>query len=71
VIASIVFDILGPILVLVLLGAWARWRFKVDVGTLSKLNIYLFVPAFFFDHVVHSDLPLGQAAARSPRSRCA
>ena len=61
-IASIVFDILGPILLLVLLGAWARWRFKVDVGSLSKLNIYLFVPAFFFDHVVHSDLPLGQAA---------
>ena len=61
-IASIVFDILGPILLLVLLGAWARWRFKIDVGSLSKLNIYLFVPAFFFDHVVNSDLPLGQAA---------
>ena len=60
-IASIVFDILGPILVLVLLGAWARWRFKIDVGSLSKLNIYLFVPAFFFDHVVNSQLKLGQA----------
>jgi predicted permease len=61
VIASILFDILGPILVLVLLGAWARWRFKIDVGSLSKLNIYLFVPAFFFEHVVNSRLALGQA----------
>ncbi|HEX8912289.1 MAG TPA: hypothetical protein VF796_08005, partial [Humisphaera sp.] len=61
VIASVLLDILGPILLLVLLGAWARWRFKIDVGSLSKLNIYLFVPAFFFDHVVNSALGLGQA----------
>jgi predicted permease len=61
VISVILFDILGPILVLVLLGAWTRWRFKIDVGSLSKLNIYLFVPAFFFDHVVNSNLALGQA----------
>ncbi|MDB5298098.1 MAG: family transporter [Phycisphaerales bacterium] len=61
-IASIVFDILGPSLVLVLLGAWVRRAFRVDVASLSKLNIYLFVPGFFFDHVVHSTLGLGQAA---------
>jgi predicted permease len=61
VIASVLFDILGPILALVLLGAWARRQFKIDVGSLSKLNIYLFVPAFFFDHVVNSQLPLTQA----------
>jgi predicted permease len=60
-IASILFDILGPILALVLLGAWARRQFKIDVGSLSKLNIYLFVPGFFFDHVVNSQLALSQA----------
>lgn len=60
-ISNILFNILGPILVLVLLGALARWRFKIDVGSLSKLNIYVFVPAFFFDHVVNSELSLGQA----------
>ncbi len=60
-ITTILFDILGPILLLVLIGALARWRFRIDVGSLSKLNIYVFVPAFFFDHVVGSDLSLGQA----------
>ncbi|QOV90867.1 AEC family transporter [Humisphaera borealis] len=61
-ITSILFNILGPILVLVLLGSLARWRFKIDVGSLSKLNIYIFLPAFFFDHVVNSELSIGQAA---------
>lgn len=60
-IQNVLLNILGPILLLVLLGALCRWRFKIDVGSLSKLNIYLFVPAFFFDHVVNSQLRLSQA----------
>jgi predicted permease len=60
VIRSILLDILGPILLLVLLGALVRRRFKVDVVTLSKLNIYLFVPAFLFDQVSRSTLGWGQ-----------
>ena len=60
-ITTILLNILGPILILILIGALARWRFKIDVGSLSKLNIYIFVPAFFFDHVVNSELSLGQA----------
>lgn len=60
-VGTVLFDILGPILAMVLLGAWARRQFKIDVGSLSKLNIYLFVPAFFFDHVVNSQLALSQA----------
>ena len=55
-IRSIFFDILGPILALVLLGAIMRRRFKIDIGTLSKLNIYLFTPAFLFSEVSHSVL---------------
>jgi predicted permease len=50
-IRAILFDILGPILLLVGLGALMRRKFEVDIPTLTKLNIYLFVPAFIF-HVV-------------------
>ena len=50
-IRSILFDILAPILVLVLLGAVTRRKFALDIPTLTKLNIYLFVPAFIFDVV--------------------
>jgi hypothetical protein len=53
---AIVFDILAPILVLVALGALMRWRFRIDVASLGKLNIYLFVPAFVFDKVSNSTL---------------
>jgi predicted permease len=52
----ILLDILGPILFLVLLGAWLRWKFKIDLGTLSKLNIYCFLPAFVFEKVSTSTL---------------
>ena len=53
---TILLDILAPILLLVLLGAIMRWKFKIDLGTLSKLNIYLFLPAFVFDKVSTSNL---------------
>src|SRR5688572_26845916 len=54
---SILLNILLPILVMVGLGAWLRWKFQVDLATLTKLNIYLFVPAFVFDKVANSRLP--------------
>jgi predicted permease len=53
---AILFDILAPILLLILLGVVMRRKFAVDIGTLSKLNIYLFVPAFIFDVVSRSKL---------------
>jgi predicted permease len=56
-ILSILLNILLPILVMVGLGAWLRWKFAIDLGTLTKLNIYLFVPAFVFDKVATSKLP--------------
>ena len=55
-ITSILLDILAPILALVLLGALVRRKFHIDVGSLSKLNIYLFTPAFMFYQVSHSTL---------------
>ena len=54
--ADILLDILAPILLMVFLGAVMRWKFSVDLASLSKLNLYLFVPAFVFDKVSNSAL---------------
>jgi predicted permease len=56
--SELLLNILGPILLMVGLGALLRWRFKVDLATLSKLNIYIFTPAFIFERVATSKLPL-------------
>jgi predicted permease len=58
-IVDILLNILGPILLMVAAGVWLRATFKVDLGTLSKLNIYLFTPAFIFDKVSSSSLSWG------------
>ena len=55
-IVTILLNILGPILLMVGLGAVMRRRFGLDLVTLSKLNIYLFTPAFVFNHVANSKL---------------
>jgi predicted permease len=54
---TILLNILLPILVLIALGAWVRRQFEVDLGTLGKINIYLFVPAFVYQKVATSTLP--------------
>ena len=51
IVARILLDVLAPILLMVGLGALLQWKFKIDLGTLSKLNLYLLVPAFVFDKV--------------------
>ncbi len=56
IVTRIVFDVLGPILLLIGMGALVRWRFKVDIATLSKLNIWIFVPGFVYHRVTHSQL---------------
>ena len=45
-ITAILFDVLAPILILMGAGALLRWRFQIDLATLSKINIYLLAPAF-------------------------
>jgi predicted permease len=55
-ITPILFDVLAPILILMGAGALLRWRFQIDLATLSKINIYLLAPAFVFDKVVNSTL---------------
>jgi predicted permease len=54
---TVLLDILGPILVMVAVGALLRRSFAIDMATLSKLNIYVFVPAFIFHHVSTSTMP--------------
>lgn len=60
VVTRVFLDVLGPILLLIGIGAAMRWRFKLDIATLSKLNIYVFVPGFVFHWVTHSNLEWGQ-----------
>lgn len=55
-ITAILFDVLAPILIMMGAGALLRWRFHIDLATLSKLNIYLLAPAFVFDKVSTSSL---------------
>ncbi len=50
-----------PIFVLMSLGWVLDRRFRLDLGTLVKLNICLFVPAFIFVQVVSSPLTAGIA----------
>jgi predicted permease len=59
-ILRILLDVLAPILIMVGIGAALHWKFKIDLGTLSKLNLYLLVPAFVFDKVANSTLSWAQ-----------
>jgi predicted permease len=59
---DILLTVLAPILLLVGIGALLRWKLRVDVATLSKLNIYLFVPGFVFHNVAHSNLKIAEMA---------
>ena len=59
---DILLTVLAPILLLVGIGALLRWKLRIDVATLSKLNIYLFVPGFVFYNVAHSNLKVAEMA---------
>ena len=59
-ILPILLDVLAPILLMIAAGALLRYQFKIDLGTLSKLNLYLLVPAFVFDKVSTSTLSWAQ-----------
>ena len=41
-------NILLPIFIMVLLGFVLQKKFTLDLNTLAKLNIYVFVPGFIF-----------------------
>jgi len=60
---SVFTNVLLPILVMFGFGWLIDRRSRLDLKSLVKLNIYLFVPAFIFVHVVDSNLS-GAAALR-------
>jgi malate permease and related proteins len=55
-VADVLLTVLAPILLMVGVGALLRWRLRIDVATLGKLNIYLFVPVYVFEYVSTSKL---------------
>jgi hypothetical protein len=61
-ITAIILNVCGPIIVLVGVGALLRWKFELDMATLSKLNIYFTVPGFIFYEVASSTLGFGDMA---------
>ena len=61
-IADVLLSILAPILIMILIGALLRWKLRIDVATLGKLNIYLFVPVYVFEYVSTSPLSWDQMA---------
>lgn len=54
--ASVLFDVLAPVAVLVVLGALAGPRLQIDSGSLSRLAYWVFGPAFVFGLLAEADL---------------
>ncbi len=54
---SILRDVCLPLMLLFGIGWFIDRRFSIDLNTLVKLNLYLFVPAFIFVRVSSSTLP--------------
>ncbi|MCL1793203.1 MAG: AEC family transporter [Oscillospiraceae bacterium] len=54
--ASIILKSIIPIFVLIFLGYIADKKFKLDMNTLTKINFYLFVPAFSFANIYSTDI---------------
>ncbi len=55
-IANVLFDVLGPVAVLVCLGAVLGPRLEIDAGSLSRLAYWVFGPAFVFGLLAEADL---------------
>ncbi len=55
-IATVLLDVLGPVVAIVALGALAGPRLAVDVRTLSRLAYWVLGPAFMFDVLADADL---------------
>ena len=55
---SIVINSIIPIFILIFLGFILDKKFKLDINTLTKLNFYLFVPAFSFVNIYVTNISL-------------
>lgn len=52
----ILIDIIAPIFIMIGLGYLVQLKFKLDLSTLAKLNIYLLAPGFIFNKLYHTEL---------------
>jgi hypothetical protein len=55
-------SVLVPVLLIVAGGAFVQRFHRLDMLTLSKMQIYLFVPIFLFYYIYRSELSLGDMA---------
>lgn len=59
--AEIVYNIISPILLVVLVAFVADRRFDIDPRSLSRLLVYVFTPFLIFEGVAYSNLSGGEA----------
>ena len=52
-----------PIFTLIILGIIVGKKFSLDVGTLSKINLYVFVPFFIFVNVYTTEFQINMIIA--------
>lgn len=55
---SIILNSIIPIFILILLGYIIDKKFSLDINTLTKINFYLFVPAFSFANIYITDISI-------------
>ncbi len=55
-VASVLFDVLGPVVLIVALGAAVGPRLDIDTRSLSRLAYWILGPAFMFDVLADADL---------------
>jgi hypothetical protein len=58
---SVFLDVVAPVFAIVALGWVLGPRLGLDARTLSRVAYHVFVPAFTFDVISRSDVPLGSA----------
>ena len=47
-------EIIGPIFVMILIGYVIQIKYKLDLSTLAKINIYFLAPGFIFNAMYHA-----------------
>ncbi|MFT5467691.1 MAG: putative permease [Verrucomicrobiales bacterium] len=58
--ASLFLTVFAPIVVVILIGVGIDRKFTLDLSTLVKINLYIFVPSFLFHRLLLADIPGGQ-----------
>lgn len=49
-------DIILPVFIVLIIGYVIQTKFKLDLQTIAKLNIYIFIPAFIFVKLYQTDI---------------